>query len=419
MKLSIILFCLVTGISGGSQPFDNMQASLVLTQTVPLNIVYPLCVIRTFAFDFAPSGIPTADGRLLPINSNQAIFSIVGTTYGGDGRLTFALPNLQGTAIISSGQGNGLSNYHLGDQIGSQQVTLTTNQMPAHAHSIPNSIDFTGFTGGSQPFLNIQPSLSMNYLICISGIYPSPSSTIQQLPFIGQIVPYTGSFIPNNWTLADGSLLPIQTNVALFSLIGTIYGGDGQTTFRLPDLRGRAMVGVASGSNIQLGGTSGTESVTLLVDNLSAHQHSLAGSKYNASQTGLIGSGVPLDNRQPVLGITYLISLVGIFPSRDSGTVDPQLPYLGEIFAFAGNFEPQNWAFANGRLLSISQNTALFALIGTTYGGNGQTTFALPDLRDRVVLGSGGLFTIGQQLGSSTVTLSVNQIPAHAHSLNP
>ncbi|CAF3146752.1 unnamed protein product [Rotaria sp. Silwood2] len=396
-----------------------MQPSLVLTQTVPLNIIFPLCVIRTFAFDFAPSNVPKADGRPLFISSNTAIFSIIGTIYGGNGVSYFTLPNLQGIAIISMGQGNDLSFYNIGDQIGSQQVILIMNQMPAHAHSIPNSFDFTGVTGGLQPFSNIQPSLSMNYLICIAGIFPSRDSTISQLPFIGQIVPYTGSTIPNGWALAAGTLLPIQTNTALFSIIGTTYGGDGRSTFRLPDLRGRVAVGVAPGSNTQLGGTNGAEFVTLTDNNLPSHQHSLAGSKYNASETDAKGAGQPLDNRQPFLGITYLISLAGIFPSHDGGSVDPQTAYLGEIFTFAGNYAPQSCAFADGRLLSISQNQALFALIGTMYGGNGQTTFALPDLRDRVPIGSGGGFSVGQQLGSSTVTLTTDQIPAHTHSLNP
>jgi microcystin-dependent protein len=94
--------------------------------------------------------------------------------------------------------------------------------------------------------------------------------------------------------------------------------------------------------------------------------------------------------------------------------------YIAEIRMFAGNFAPRNWALCQGQILAISQNTALFSLLGTTYGGNGQTTFALPDLRGRVTLGVGagpGLTNkdLGELGGAENVTLAVTQIPAHNH----
>jgi microcystin-dependent protein len=95
-------------------------------------------------------------------------------------------------------------------------------------------------------------------------------------------------------------------------------------------------------------------------------------------------------------------------------------PFIAQITLFAGNFAPRGWAFCNGQILSIAQNTALFSILGTTYGGNGQTTFALPDLRSRVPLHPGqgpGLSTydLGQQAGVETVTLTANELPAHSH----
>ena len=95
-------------------------------------------------------------------------------------------------------------------------------------------------------------------------------------------------------------------------------------------------------------------------------------------------------------------------------------PFIAEIVMFAGNFAPRGWAFCQGQIMSIAQNTALFSLLGTTYGGNGQTTFALPDLRGRVPVGTGqgpGLssYTLGQQSGSESVTLVPTQLPAHSH----
>lgn len=96
--------------------------------------------------------------------------------------------------------------------------------------------------------------------------------------------------------------------------------------------------------------------------------------------------------------------------------------FIGSIVLFAGNFAPRNWAFCQGQLLPISQNTALYSILGTTYGGNGTTTFALPDLRGRVPLGPGhgpGLpnYNLGQQGGQEAVTLIAPQIPAHTHTL--
>lgn len=90
-------------------------------------------------------------------------------------------------------------------------------------------------------------------------------------------------------------------------------------------------------------------------------------------------------------------------------------PYVGEIRMFAGNFAPAGWMFCEGQLLPISQNETLFQLIGTTYGGDGQSTFALPDLRGRIPIHQGGGFVLAENGGAETVTLTVNQIPAHSH----
>ena len=98
-------------------------------------------------------------------------------------------------------------------------------------------------------------------------------------------------------------------------------------------------------------------------------------------------------------------------------------PYIGQIMMFAGNFAPKGWALCEGQVLSIAQNTALFSILGTTYGGNGQTTFALPDLRGRVPIQPGqgpGLtpHVLGESSGVENVTLTSTQIPAHSHALS-
>jgi microcystin-dependent protein len=90
-------------------------------------------------------------------------------------------------------------------------------------------------------------------------------------------------------------------------------------------------------------------------------------------------------------------------------------PYVGEIRMFAGNFAPAGWMFCEGQLLPISENETLFQLIGTTYGGDGESTFALPDLRGRIPLHMGGGFILAETGGAEEITLTVNQIPAHTH----
>lgn len=92
-------------------------------------------------------------------------------------------------------------------------------------------------------------------------------------------------------------------------------------------------------------------------------------------------------------------------------------PYVGEIRMFAGNFAPAGWMFCEGQLLPISENETLFQLIGTTYGGDGESTFALPDLRGRIPIHQGNGFILAETGGVEEVTLTVNQIPAHSHPL--
>lgn len=92
-------------------------------------------------------------------------------------------------------------------------------------------------------------------------------------------------------------------------------------------------------------------------------------------------------------------------------------PYIGEIRMFAGNFAPAGWMFCEGQLLPISENESLFVLLGTTYGGDGESTFALPDLRGRVPIHQGNGFVLAETGGSEAITLTVNQIPAHSHAM--
>lgn len=128
------------------------------------------------------------------------------------------------------------------------------------------------------------------------------------------------------------------------------------------------------------------------------------------------GSGQPVTNVQPYLAVNYCIALEGIYPSRS------WTPFVGTIGIFGFNFAPRGWAQCSGQLLPIAQYTALFSLIGTYYGGDGRTTFALPDLRGRVPVNQGqgpGLssYQIGQRGGVEQVSINSQQLPSHTHTI--
>jgi microcystin-dependent protein len=130
-----------------------------------------------------------------------------------------------------------------------------------------------------------------------------------------------------------------------------------------------------------------------------------------------VGNNIPINNMQPYLVVNYCIALQGIFPSRNGND-----PFVGEISMYAFNFDPFGWAKCDGQTMAIAQNTPLFSLIGTYYGGNGQTTFMLPDLRGRVPIhqGQGPGFTyrsIGDKGGTETTPILIQNLPSHTHTI--
>jgi microcystin-dependent protein len=169
--------------------------------------------IRIFGFNFAPRGWAMCNGQILSISQNTALFSLLGTTYGGDGKSTFALPNLQGAAPLDAGQGPGLSLYDLGQSGGESTVTLLTSEIPAHQHTVSavasggdqsspqNAVWAQAGTGrqganiytqntasnvalnpqalapagNGQPHINMSPYLTLNFCIALQGIYPPRS----------------------------------------------------------------------------------------------------------------------------------------------------------------------------------------------------------------------------------------------------
>ena len=373
-------------------PVSNMQASVALTQYMPLQGIFPsqgggggntgfyLGEIGTFAGSFAPAGT-TASGQFAAINQNQALFSLLGTNFGGNGTTTFELPNLNGITMVGTGEASGVNSETIGQKSGSSSVTINYPQAP------PNLL------GQSKPFDNYQPSLGITYEIETLGVFPSmgggPGVPLNTL---GMIKAFAGNFAPAGYVACNGQLLLIAQNQALFAVLGTTYGGDGQTTFALPDLRGRDIIG--AGAETPIGTKVGQKNVSLV---------------NGQAPTPLGGPVAPFDNRQPSLAMQYVIALQGIFPTQ-GGAQDASTPFLGQIVSFAGNFVPSGWALCDGSILAISQNTALFALLGTFYGGNGTTTFALPDLRNKIVIGAGSGVSLGEIDGENSTTITANQL---------
>ena len=244
-------------------------------------------------------------------------------------------------------------------------------------------------TGESAPIDNMQPFYSVNYAIATIGTFPSlgggvPSDTFadQLDPFLGQISAVLSPDLPSGHLWADGSELLIAEHTALFSVLGTTFGGDGETTFALPDLRGRTPIQVGSGDGlpeVTWGQELGSETITLTDDNLPNHRH------FYGVATGFTGSDTPtaFDNTMPALGLRSLI---------DSN---------GEIRWVAFDSQPSGFAFPEGQELSESDAPGLFAVIGETWGdGDGSgMSFNLPDLRGRSVVEG----TAGSLLGEATV----------------
>src|ERR1051326_6420688 len=137
-------------------------------------------------------------------------------------------------------------------------------------------------------------------------------------PYVGEIRIFAGNFAPAGWMFCEGQLLPISENETLFNLIGTTYGGDGQSTFALPDLRGR--IPLHFGNGFTLAETGGVETVTLTVSQLPANSHPLLDSTPSGAMApasiGPTGGSQPHNNFQPYLCVDFIISLFGIFPSQ-------------------------------------------------------------------------------------------------------
>ena len=225
---------------------------------------------------------------------------------------------------------------------------MTFGGEPPMKFALPNLIGRVA-VGGQQMGM-IQPGrLTLNWLIS--------TGASSQAPLPGMLAMFGAGYAPDGWAVCDGSLLPIPQNVTLFEAIGFAFGGNQASVFALPNLlNGSAPVGAGQGP--------GRAPVTV---------------------------GEQVAGPIPGLGVNYLISTEAPYPpSSGTGAFPDTGQYLGQVIAYGGAQVPAGWALCDGSLQQISANEPLFQLIGTTYGGDGQSDFALPDLRGLMVTGMGG-----------------------------
>lgn len=262
------------------------------------------------------------------------------------------------------------------------------------------------------------------------------------MPYMGEIRIWPVNFAPAEWFFCQGQLLPIGQYEDFYTLIGTTYGGDGETSFGLPDLRGRVPIHV-NNSHV-LGESGGAEEVTLTTDQLPSHSHALRANPIDGNRldpTGSIPAGVrggsnryaeapsvpmhasaldasggsqPHHNLMPYVALNFIISPYGLFPGPH---VTEPPPDVGEIRLLPHSVPMTGWERCNGQVLPVALYQDLYGVIGNTFGGNPGVTFALPDLRGRAALHRSGAHAFGTAGGEEAHALTVNELPAHTHQL--
>ena len=356
-----------------SADLENRQPTLALNYYVAADLSYfpypspgsPIAGNPAFLGEVklfngpAPAGYLLADGQLVNISTNSALFSLFGTIYGGNGETTFGLPDLRGRVPVGAGTGPGLSPRPLGSKGGTATLNVAVANLPPHTHTTFAGI--TGSTGSGVPLDNMQPWLALTPLICIEGEFPSSNGPGND-SFLGEIKWFGGTFAPGHWTKAEGQILPISQFPALFSIHGTIYGGDGEVTFGLPDLRGRTPIHHGQGPGLSsrpLGWSGGNQNLSISTIHLPVHHHPLPA----GGMSGSVGSGFPIDNMMPSLALNAMLD--GL-----SGEV--------RYFAPAAFFAP--WPLLDGGVGS-------------------------PDQRGRAAIGTNPNHLLGSSFGQQSVTL--------------
>ena len=457
-----------TGSSGGAATLSTTMPSLGLTPVVATQGIYParnlseepsFGDIAWFAGSYAPRGWATASGQLLSIAQNTALFSLFGTTYGGDGRTTFALPDLRGRIAIGAGQGPGLSNRTLGQRGGQLEQSITLEQTPRHQHNEPDG-DVTGTTGKSYPISIEQPWLALNFQVALEGIYPARSLE-EQHPNNGTTTPDAKDserFLNGEQSLSDRKAK--ETITPLLDATRSIWerAGANQRQLKTLDAASIHLSNLDSGlaevrandaihldrdaqgrgwfvdptplSNSEYNSTDPASGAAAaergaasrhydLLTTLLHEQAHLLGLNHVEPSEDLMHGGLSIGIRKTPGKQHVKNTLKNEKPDRDhQHALSAREPYLGAIGMSGINFAPRETALAEGQLLSIANNSTLFSLLGTFYDGDGRTSFGLPDYRGRAAVGKSQNkgYPLGMRSGRESLVLTEDQLPAHSHS---
>jgi microcystin-dependent protein len=299
------------------------MSSVPITQLVATNGVDPhqswgdsaahvVGLVHSFAGDYPANGAAPANGQAIAADAHPGLCKVIGSpdTFGGNGD-AFALPDLRGRAVIGTSW--------RGDR----------------------RIGAIGHDGRT---------VTLNWIIATYGLFPTGAAA----PAMGHIRPFLGSEAPSGWALCHGQYIHLQSNQALFAVLGTAFGGNEHTMFQLPNLSGRTPVGIKPGEIA-------------------------------------LGQLIEIDGI-PALGMNMLVAARGYQPKRDGDGWFPDEEAMAGDVVLAASTMPRmtedGMVAADGCTLPIAEHRALFAAVGTRWGGDGVATVGVPDLRGKILVGA-------------------------------
>ena len=402
--------------------------------------------IRIVGFNFAPRGWASCDGQLLEIEKHKDLFAVLGTTYGGDGKTTFGLPDLRGRIAVHPGEAPGLPGVVLGQKLEAKKLVAATGE---------------GETAGTRAYQNLR------YVIAFRGLAPQQVRLGNGSDLVGEVRLFAGKDAPRGWIFCDGQQLKSDQHTSLFAAIRNTYGGNGDTTFAVPDLRGRCAVHVGSGPGLEyvgLGEKLGGDKVTASSDpkkstvtrpglgihymislglpapdaeeverrfQIAVAERKVVHAKYQAALAARAACLAELElnelsgkrkekapqaeglktkirmideeTKRHVAGLTKIEQVAGELAAKRPQRSEP---FLGEIRMTAAKYVPGGWETVDGQLHLIRDNSALFSLFGTMYGGDGRTVFGAPRLRGRAPVSTPSGTSQGALSGGDSVVAS-------------
>lgn len=389
--------------------------------------------IRMFGGAFSPRGWAFCDGRELAIAANRTLFDVIGTTYGGDGTSTFKVPDLRGRVPLNNGTrppirpdaspdaSGGSSAFPLGKQGGVEEVTL--NAENSHTHALL----------ASEAAANVRSPVGNALAKAAGSIYtttlaPDRSGNPSFAPLADSAVGESGSsscslYLKDRSAGAGANTLRVLAKNQ--DIVCKVEDGTVAGSFKLT-VRFVQGGGDETWDNLKVSDAStlakvNQNSKSVKLTDLKSATAAPNNNPRALAATTVTGAHLTHANMQPYTCVSFIIALEGIGPS--SAPDEAGDPILGEIRVFPYGFQDPNWAPCDGRQLSAN-NTALFSVLGTYYGGNGQTTFAVPNIPAGAVpmfwrQGPGlSNRNIGERGGVPTVTLEGSQVlPEHTHQL--